>query len=678
MQEDDDYDMFAKLRPFSSKRQRPPAAGRIPWFRGQSFSFSSVSGDLDPDALEGSTSSSYHYAPSSSGPRNSLLRSSLASSKYYTSSGAPISTVDPDAVYHISARISNNSTCSGAAIDVNSIALSANGSVALVGYSDGRVGIVHTADGARGDFTQHTSGKAIRQVAISADGMVGASASLDGTVRIFETDTLIQLALLRQTGFAWANGVALSADGRVVIAAFTPRDSDRGKIVRYDWAERRVIALWAGFSKVFEVAVDKHAEKIAFIRQGGSVCILAAAPTDTTPTANSNNIPAHVAPPAITATYKYMKGDLDMAMDAQGNNIIIIDKTLRFHRIRSNCSDLVPEYKPPKVRKIAITADASRSAEIKKSLVLIRALSANSPQSGKIVLALRHKHKLSQVNISADGTTIVCADIYSNLVLWRPDTLPKTNTNLVENTPHRKVDSSDLRDIRSCLSDANLSPIARYRPSSPAPPSPISPVSHSPNNPVSSPIIPPSYQYTEQQPLTLPPRNLNIDMTPQRPLATLDPLPLEVVSMKGGISIAPSPSPTPPQTERRTRPWQNIDNNNNNHTITKIESASPIVDTSAMNAALFALSDAFTSVETAVPYDLSAEARANNNKNNDNDNEVDELGVNMGENLFLSVESVQLAADDDGNINNNNNNIRRRRRKISISISIWAPWNSKE
>lgn len=43
-----------------------------------------------------------------------------------------------------------------------------------------------------------------------------------------------------------------------------------------------------GFSKILEVVIDVRAEKIAFIRQGGE----------------------------IIGTFSYMKGDLDIALDA--------------------------------------------------------------------------------------------------------------------------------------------------------------------------------------------------------------------------------------------------------------------------------------------------------------------------------------------------------------------------
>jgi len=98
--------------------------------------------------------------------------------------------LEPDAVFDEGAE-----GCEG-----NSIALSADGSVAVIGYSDGRVSVLKTETGHRRDFTEHLPGKAIRQVAISLDGMLAASASCDGTLQIFSTDTLIQEAILIHRG----------------------------------------------------------------------------------------------------------------------------------------------------------------------------------------------------------------------------------------------------------------------------------------------------------------------------------------------------------------------------------------------------------------------------------------------------------------------------------------------
>ncbi len=331
--------------------------------------------------------------------------------------GSNVPTTDPTAVY------------TNGAGETSDCVLSHDGSVALLAYTDGRVGVVHAADGARGDFTQHASGKAVRQVALSADGRVGASAALDGTVRVFETDTLIQVSLLRQTGYPWANGVALSADGSVLIASFTPRDSDRGKIVRFDWAQRTVTVLWHGFNRVFEVSVNHDASKVLFIRQGGVVSLL-----DATPGTK----------PRIVANYDHMKGDLDVAMDTAAERILIVDKQLQLHGRRNNgvMLDNYVDFKPAAVRKIDITADGSRAIEIGKRCVLVRNLS-----TGAVVLALVHKFRLANCAISADGGTIIAGDVYGSLVLWRPDYLPKTEL------AARSLDGKllDLKDIRSVL-----------------------------------------------------------------------------------------------------------------------------------------------------------------------------------------------------------------------------------
>lgn len=84
-----------------------------------------------------------------------------------------------------------------------------------------------------------------------------------------------------------------------------------------------------------------------------------------------------------------------------------------------------------------------------------------------------------------------------------------------------------------------------------------------------------------------------------------------------------------------------------------------------MNAAFFALTDAFTSVETAVPFDFNApppqsvpQTTRDDNNNEDNDNDIDaDLNLNMNENLFVSVESVQLPHRVDTDTINNNLNI---------------------
>lgn len=114
-----------------------------------------------------------------------------------------------------------------------------HGSVAVIGYSDGRVSVLQTESGLRRDFKQHKLGKAIRQVSISLDGKLAASASSYGTLRIFAIDTLHQVSMLDAPGSDWvARGVGMSGDGRVIIGAFSSKNYlDRGKVVRYDWME---------------------------------------------------------------------------------------------------------------------------------------------------------------------------------------------------------------------------------------------------------------------------------------------------------------------------------------------------------------------------------------------------------------------------------------------------------
>lgn len=386
----------------------------IPWWRGPSLSFTTVSDqNAETESLQRSSFGT---------GRTSIARSSIRRSALGRNCNVP--STHPTAVYRKGG-------------ETNDCVLCHDGSVALLAHTDGRVGVIHCADGARGDFTQHTSGKAVRQVAVSADGLVGASAALDGTVRVFQTDTLIQVALLRQTGYPWANGVALSADGSVLIASFTPKDSDRGKIVRFDWAQRTVTVLWLGFHRVFEVSVNHDATKVLFIRQGGVVSLLDATPDAT---------------PRVVSTFNYMKGDLDVAMDASAERILIIDKQLRLHSHRNN-GQLIEnfiDYKPAPLRKIDITADGARSVELCKRCVLVRNLG-----TGSVILALTHKYRLAQCAIAADGTTIIASDIYGALVMWRPDYLPKTDL------AARSLDGvqTSLRDVHSVLNSRSSSSV---------------------------------------------------------------------------------------------------------------------------------------------------------------------------------------------------------------------------
>lgn len=370
----------------TDRLRKQPAS--IPWWRAPSFSFTSNSDAVTNvnDVIYTPDEESVSYdAPSVTRKVSSLSRLSDPGS----GNAAPTFVFPKDA--------SECRTC----------ALSHDGTVALIGHADGRVTVYQTLEGTQSEFTQHARDKAVRQVALSADGRIGASAGIDGTVRIFDTSTCVQTSMLRQTGFQWATGAALSADGCALIASFTPRKSEHGRIVRFDWREEAISILWQGYRRAFEVRCSRDASSVAFIRQGGSIVALDAEPGTA---------------PVQRCTFDYMKGDFDFAIDSAGARVLIADRTLQLHTLHgaARVVDSFGGYRPSSVRRCSICADGSRIIDVGKRVVTVRDVA-----SGKVELRLVHRSKLTSCAISADGMTIVATDCYGSLVVWRPFELPR-------------------------------------------------------------------------------------------------------------------------------------------------------------------------------------------------------------------------------------------------------------
>lgn len=346
-------------------------------------------------------------------------------------------------------RSTDGSTCAPAAVyehggnECRTCALSADGSIALMGQTDGKVQVFCTARGDCMEFTQHARGKAVRQVAISNDGRVAASAAIDGTVRVFDTATGVQLASLRQPGFAWATGVAISADGSALVCTFCAHDSDRGRAVRFDWRNRRVSVLWQGFHRLFGVQVSSDASRVALIRQGGAVLVLEAEP---------GSVPREM------CSFHYMKGDFDVALDASGSRVLIAERSLQLHSLvgAARVIDEFGAYRPGTARRCGLTADGARVVDLERKVVTARDVS-----SRRVELRMVHRYRLDTCAISADGMTVIASDSRGSLVVWRPYVAPRPKS---------------LRTLPSNVSTGALSPSLHHVVSVPGvsvpPPSP--------------------------------------------------------------------------------------------------------------------------------------------------------------------------------------------------------------